>query len=218
MSKDMEKYWRNTGRTEEDILRVLEENEWSVAQASRALGYTRPVYLWNRIENNERLMEIMEKHPQEKTPRVFAQVSDEQFIEAIYKARGVKSIIAKLLGLNVSGVYTRINRNPDLQEAVRIASEGFKDIAETKLFELVEAGDFHAIKFYLSTQGRDRGYGDKVEISASMSVEHNWNLNILDVQDLLVLESVARKALPSGEKNDVVDGRFTETTTDSSSD
>jgi hypothetical protein len=41
------------------------------------------------------------------------------------------------------------------------------DKAESMLFRNIEQGDQRAIEFYLRTQGRDRGYGTRVDVSVS---------------------------------------------------
>lgn len=204
-----ERKWPQRGRTDEAVLKALRENNYDINETARALNYVRPKGLVDRINANPALKEEVEQHQATRKRRRFSSISDETYIKAIYEAKGIKSVVANLLGVNISGVYTRINNSPELQEAVRLASEGFKDVAETKLFELVEAGDFQAIKFYLSTRARDRGYGNKVEISGTTDVNYNWNLQVLGVEELLALEALARKALPEGNE-DVIDARFIE--------
>jgi len=210
--------WR-IGRTDKDVIRALEENNYDIYDTAKAMGYTRPSALRDRIRNNPKLNELVEGRPQKEMSSRISRVTQEDFIEAIYRARGMKTVIAKILDLNVSNVYDRIKRHPELQEHVRIASEQFKDVAETKLFELVEKGDFEAIKFYLSRQARDRGYGDKLEFSAHLDMTNSWNLQVLGVEELLALESIAKKALPlpQEESEDVIEGRFIEVTTQSDS-
>lgn len=199
----------STRLSKDVILKALEEHNFNVAETSRALGYVRPNHLWKRINKIPELKAKVDQYEQPGKVETFSHVSEEKYLAAIRQARGNRAIIAKLLGVNLSGVYERINKNPKLREACRVASEELKDIAETKLFELVEAGDFQAIKFYLSTQGRDRGYGEKLEVSGSVNVEHRWDLTRLNMDELLILENIARRALPKGEE-DVVDGAFTE--------
>ena len=42
--------------------------------------------------------------------------------------------------------------------ALKELREALGDLAERKLYDLIEAGDFRAITYYLSTMGKSRGY------------------------------------------------------------
>lgn len=187
--------------TNEMIKKALEDNDYNLYRAANDLGYARTDYFKSRIFKNPELTALVNEHEQEKLKRV-SDVTDLEFIEAIYKAHGIKSVVAKLLGLSVTNVYNRIDAHPDLQKHVYLASEEFKDIAELELFKRVEQGDLDAIKFYLSHKAKDRNYGDKLEFEANVNFNNNWNLNLLGVEELLQLENLAKKALPEGGGSD----------------
>lgn len=214
----MERYYQNTGRSDEHILKAFEESGWNLVKTASALGYKSNTSLYNRLKKSPSILAEYEKHNKKQVHKAQPQRTDEEYLEAIAKSGGLQSVVAEILGLHVNSVYSRIARNPELRQALYNAGERQKDKAERKLFDLIEAGDFQAVKFFLSTRARDRGYGEKVEISASMNVEHNWNLQLLGVNDLLLLEDIARRALPEGEKPEIVDGEFTETPAKSSTD
>lgn len=184
--------------TSEEIEKALIENDYQISKVSQVLGYSRVEYLKKRIEHDERLRTLIQGKEQYKRGHTKTKIED--FIKAIYEARGNKNTIAKILGLDIASVYSRIRQNPVLQEHVFLASETQKDIAEMKLYELIEQGNLDAIKFYLSRQARDRGYGDKLEFTASVDINNNWNLQVLGVNELLMLESLAEKALQKGEE------------------
>jgi hypothetical protein len=83
---------------------------------------------------------------------------------ALRAAGGVYAHAAKLLSEATGRSCTRqniqhwIRKHSKLTETVREAVEEIKDVAETALIENIRNGDTNAIKFYLETQGKDRGY------------------------------------------------------------
>jgi hypothetical protein len=180
--------------TDEEIEKALIQNDYQISETSRVLGFTRVSYLKRRIANNPNLSKLVEGKTQYR--REITRVSEEDFIEAIYEGRGNRNAIARLLGLDISTVAKRVRNNPELQDHLKKASEYQKDVAELKLFELVEQGNLDAIKFYLSRQARDRGYGDRMDLSADMNMVRIWNLEVLGMEELKLLEQMARKALP----------------------
>jgi hypothetical protein len=111
-----------------------------------------------------------------------------QFLEALKRKNG--NITAACEAVRVSRMaYYRWLENTEFAEAVNDLYESLLDNAESKLHELIngvtverETGedvkiytkppDFNAIKYYLSTKGKKRGYVEKVE---SENVNKNDN-------------------------------------------
>ena len=60
---------------------------------------------------------------------------------------------------------------------LEVKREEMLDIAESKLGELINAGDFSAIRFILSTVGRSRGYGNNLSIDAEIDAEITIDLS-----------------------------------------
>ena len=131
--------------------------------------------------------------------------TDEQYLEAIEKSDGVMSTVAEILGITRNSVYAKFKNNPHLKEAYDAKQEAVVDVAESELLKLIKAGDFQAIKFFLSSsaKGRERGYGDTLQINTKVEKTTNWNLQVLGVDELLRLEETATRlisSLPEGEK------------------
>jgi hypothetical protein len=179
--------------TDEQILETLEKNDWNLEKSAEILGFTRPWNLEHRINANDALKAEFRAH-NPKQPR--RNHTDQEYLDAIIEARGNRGIVAKLLGLKPNSVYARLANNQELYDACYFAREELKDIAETKLFELVEQGDFQAIKFYLNSQGKDRGYGEKLELTADVSLAPKYDLSRLSSEEMLKLEELLIKALP----------------------
>lgn len=102
---------------------------------------------------------------------------------ALEKARGNVTLAAEVLGVSRQTVYTYMQRYPDLV-AVRADAENYVlDIAEAHIEKAVLGGDMDAIKFYLRTKGRVRGY------KTSGEVEHRGN------EDMPVIVRVVREGV-----------------------
>lgn len=89
----------------------------------------------------------------------------EEMAQALTEAKGFISVVAKRLGCNQSTVRNYIARYACCREAVENSREAMKDFAESKLFKLVDEENITAIIFYLKTQGRDRGYIERQEVT-----------------------------------------------------
>src|SRR5690606_6932454 len=111
-------------------------------------------------------------------------ITDEQFLEALKACAGIFVKTAKYIEDKYNITYSR--------QAVRSKAEKMKDeldqiresnidLAEATLFELMESFDdktkLRAVEFYLKTQGKNRGYSDKVEMEHKGCVNIIWNSN-----------------------------------------
>lgn len=85
--------------------------------------------------------------------------------EALLKCHGNLLRAALVLKVDRSALYDFIDRNPGLHEVRKAAREALLDVAEDRLAYHIEGGDIRAITFYLKTQGKDRGYTERQEIT-----------------------------------------------------
>jgi len=104
-----------------------------------------------------------------------------QAIEAAKNSKGFVTVIAKTLGVSASYVYRLQDKYPTFKQAILEERENNKDIAETKLFDLINEKNPTAIIFYLKTQGKDRGYVERQEVKHSGEI--NQSLVILPSKD-----------------------------------
>lgn len=91
--------------------------------------------------------------------------STSQLESALHEARGMLWIAAKRLGCSPNTIKARIKQSIALQEAVDLERGLAGDTAELKLYQAVQTGEAWAIQFYLRTQGRDRGYVMRDELT-----------------------------------------------------
>jgi hypothetical protein len=94
-------------------------------------------------------------------------------------------------GVNRSTLWRWLKEDKAFSEAVWEIEESVLDVAESKLMELVRAGNLQAIKFLLRSKARERGYGDRLEIAQTVKNE------TIDVKrlELLLSDSCIRNAL-----------------------
>lgn len=88
-----------------------------------------------------------------------------QVISAIIQAKGFKTVACQAVGVNPRTFRYWMQNDEEFRKAVEDAVEFSReyrdDIAEQKLFSLVEAGDTTACIFYAKTRLKDRGYTEK---------------------------------------------------------
>jgi len=89
----------------------------------------------------------------------------EEMIEAIPGSAGIVSTIARKVGCSWRRARKFIDEHPTVHAAYRDECEKIKDLAETKMIEIISDKDPGTIRWYLSTKARDRGYGEHQDIT-----------------------------------------------------
>lgn len=84
---------------------------------------------------------------------------------ALIASRGLRADAAKHLGCNRRTVQRMIDRHAELREVAAEVDEAQKDMAESKLFDSIEAREPWAIQFYLRCKAKDRGYVERNELT-----------------------------------------------------
>jgi hypothetical protein len=88
-----------------------------------------------------------------------------QVIAALAHTRGMVYLAAERLGCDPDTVYNYAKRYASVRDAIAKYRGKTTDIAELKLYEAISDGSLPAIMFYLRTQGRERGYVEKFDVS-----------------------------------------------------
>lgn len=91
--------------------------------------------------------------------------TDAQIAAALTATRGMTYLAAQHLGCSHHTINTRLATSPRLRAIVEAQTGRVLDTAETKLFDAMQTGDLGAIKYLLSTKGKDRGYTERQEIT-----------------------------------------------------
>ena len=88
----------------------------------------------------------------------------EDVAAALVVAHGSMADAAVLLGMGRGRLRAYVDRVPDLVDLVSQQREAFLDKVEKSVHERALAGEWRAQRFILTTLGRDRGYGNKLEV------------------------------------------------------
>lgn len=87
----------------------------------------------------------------------------ERIIQAIGESNGLLTLAASKAGVSYRTIERYVKEFPEVAEAVQHAKETMLDYAESKLYGLMREGNVVSILFFLKTQGKPRGYIERVE-------------------------------------------------------
>lgn len=90
-----------------------------------------------------------------------------QIKEALEKTGGNVSRAAEALEMSGRGLRQRIADSDDLREFVTDQREAVVDLAEDVLIKQLKEGNLTAAIFIAKTQGRARGYSERVEMTGA---------------------------------------------------
>lgn len=120
--------------------------------------------------------------------------SQEEVIEALKETGGIVSQAAEKLGLSSApSLRARIRKSPALLKVVDEIRESTKDLAEGNIIKALKDGDKEISKWYLASLGRDRGYGNKLEVDGRVVIQPAPDLSNLSAEELKQLEEIANK-------------------------
>lgn len=110
-------------------------------------------------------------------------ITKAQLRAAVTGSQGNRTVIAKELQISLRSLGRYLERFPDIQEAYREEREYLKeelqDTARIKLREAIEKGEGWAIKFVLSTLGKEEGFSERHEISGPEGAPFQLTVNII---------------------------------------
>ena len=92
----------------------------------------------------------------------------EQIGAALRDAQGFVTTAARLLKCDPATVHRYIKRYPALAQVCADQREGMLDRAELELYKKITSGDLTALIFYLKTQGKGRGYTERIELDVPL--------------------------------------------------
>lgn len=128
--------------------------------------------------------------------------------KSILKCNGNVAEIAKDLNYNYSHVYNFLKKtkNPTIKRVLEQSKEIILDVAESKLIEHINSIDprisLDAVKFVLSTLGKNRGFTNKQEIALSQDT-----LAIPDFDQLKQLKQDFSEILKIDIENNFIDSQ-----------
>jgi hypothetical protein len=94
-----------------------------------------------------------------------------KLVEAkLREASGNIAAVARVFGVSRQAILQFVNRRPMLQAVLHECRETMLDNAESVLYSAVLAGEAWAVCFYLKTQGKARGYIEKLQIDQGAEI------------------------------------------------
>jgi hypothetical protein len=103
----------------------------------------------------------------------------EKLINEIWRNKGKVGLCAERLGVTAKTIYNYADKYATVKNAIddsRLhADEVIDDTAELKLVQAIQRGEAWAIRYRLSTKGRNRGYSEHVEIEHSGDIMVNMD-------------------------------------------
>lgn len=106
--------------------------------------------------------------------------SKAEILEAINGSSGSISTIAQRLNCAWYTAEKNIRRFSETAEAFQGEIEITLDMAESASLELIKKGDGAMIRYYLSTKGRNRGYGNEAGAIGQSGEDKEIKIVIVD--------------------------------------
>ncbi|MBD3203731.1 hypothetical protein GF327_05520 [Candidatus Woesearchaeota archaeon] len=102
-----------------------------------------------------------------------AKLTKSKVKKAIPGTHGIVTNLADKCGVSRVHMsrYIHYDRNKDLLQLLKHERERLIDIAENKLFQEIEKGNTKVVKWFLSTQGKSRGYSKRQEIKHETDIK-----------------------------------------------
>ena len=91
-------------------------------------------------------------------------------IEALEKSLGVVTTACKTVGISRQTHYEWLREDGQYRDAVDDIGDVALDFAESQLHKQIQNGEVSSTIFYLKTKGKKRGYVERTEITADVSV------------------------------------------------
>lgn len=111
-------------------------------------------------------------------------------VDAMIKNLGNVSKACELINIHRSTFYDYYNNDLEFKAQIDDIKNYALDFVEDKLFSKIKEGDIVAILFYLKTQGKKRGYVERVEneITIQQPVVIDWSEPIQEVEEVKTIE------------------------------
>lgn len=116
----------------------------------------------------------------------------DNFLELFEATHGNVKKVCETLKMSRQTYYAWYKKYPKFKEAVDEILAVNVDYVEDKLFDLIDAGNYKAIQFYLKTKGKNFGYSERTDVEVSGSIS----------QDIVI-----KPFNPSPGKNNKIDDR-----------
>ena len=104
----------------------------------------------------------MEGNEQKRT-----KLAKSKMLEALEKSLGIVANALKIADISKSQYYEWLKVDEEFKSKVQDVGNTALDFAESKLFSQIKDNNHSSTQFYLKNKGRERGYGDKLDITSN---------------------------------------------------
>lgn len=94
-----------------------------------------------------------------------ARLNKSRIIDALHETEGAVYLAAKMLNCSHTTVYKYVNDYPDVKAVKEYYDGSLVDYGEKALRTAVKSNEPWAVKYVLSTKGKDRGYTERKELT-----------------------------------------------------
>lgn len=98
-------------------------------------------------------------------------ITTKQMVKAIEGTGGIKTMIAKRLGVNRNMIDYYLKKYATVRKAYDQETETIGDIAETTILKDIQEGSVETAKWYARVKLTGRGYAEKQQIETSGKIE-----------------------------------------------
>lgn len=96
-----------------------------------------------------------------------AQIKQDAVLEAIRGSNGIVSRVAERLGRDWNTARKYIDRWEATKALFEAEAQRVTDVAESRLIKAIDDGEQWAVKFWLTTKGKGRGFTERTEITGA---------------------------------------------------
>ena len=104
-------------------------------------------------------------------------------LEALEKSLGIVTNALKISGTAKTTFYEWMKHDEDFAKDVNDVGNTALDFAESQLFKQIKNENHSSTQFYLKNKGRDRGYGDKLDITTGGDKINKIEIEIVKSKD-----------------------------------
>ncbi|MDG1858313.1 MAG: hypothetical protein P8I94_04375 [Emcibacteraceae bacterium] len=120
----------------------------------------------------------MEGNTQKRT-----EVAKLKMLNALEKTLGIVTNALKIAEVSRSQFYFWVREDEDFAKKVKEMDNLALDFAESSLYKQVKDGNPSSTQFLLKNKGRDRGYGDKLDITTGGDKINKIEIEIVKPKD-----------------------------------
>lgn len=88
-----------------------------------------------------------------------------QIEQVLRESKGMVFLASRQLGCSYNTIRAWVQRSPYLKALCEMEDGAVTDTAELKLYQAILNGEAWAIQYRLSRKGKDRGYGERIEVA-----------------------------------------------------